>query len=235
MSFLSLVLLASLGGSFHCAAMCGGFVCVYSGGCGPGDARSRAHAAYNLARLVAYAALGALAGALGAGVESLGAMAGLGRAAAVLAGTLMIFWGASEVLRAVGAPLSVPKVNPMAWVRRSLGRALAASRQMPAPARAATIGALSALLPCGWLYAFVATAAASGSPLGGVAVMIAFWAGTVPALLAVGYGAQRVFGTMSRRLPVVAAALLMALGVLTIAGRIHAPLADRSRSAHVGH
>lgn len=235
MSFLSLVLLASLGGSFHCAAMCGGFVCVYSGGCGPGDSRPRAHATYNLARLVAYAALGAMAGALGAGVESLGAMAGLGRAAAVVAGAMMVFWGIAEVLRAAGARLPAPGVNPMAWVRRLLGRALAASRELSAPVRAATIGALSALLPCGWLYAFVATAAATGSPLGGVAVMTAFWAGTVPALLAVGVGAPRVFGPLSRRLPVVAAALLMALGLLTIAGRIQAPMADRSRAAHVGH
>ena len=54
------VLLASLLGSPHCAGMCGGFVCFYSGQDGRGQ--TRAHAAYNLGRLVSYLVLGLLAG-----------------------------------------------------------------------------------------------------------------------------------------------------------------------------
>ena len=46
------MLVASLLGSAHCAGMCGGFVCFYSGGTGATRATLRAHAPYNGGRLV---------------------------------------------------------------------------------------------------------------------------------------------------------------------------------------
>src|SRR5512134_1314305 len=93
------VLAASLVGSAHCAAMCGGFVCFYSGAGAPARdaAMLRAHALYNVGRLMAYLLLGALAGLAGSGVTRLGALAGIGQAAAILAGLLMIGWALSVI------------------------------------------------------------------------------------------------------------------------------------------
>jgi sulfite exporter TauE/SafE len=69
------------------------------------------------------------------------------------------------------------------------------------------------------LWAFVVTAAGTGSALAGAAVMTAFWAGTVPALLAVGFGTQLVSAPLRRHIPTVTAVLLVALGLFAILGR----------------
>jgi sulfite exporter TauE/SafE len=87
-------------------------------------------------------------------------------------------------------------------------------------ARAAATGLLTTLLPCGWLYAFGVTAAGTGSASGGMTVMLAFWAGNLPMLVAVGVGAQRLAGPLARRLPVASAVFLVALGLATIAGKL---------------
>src|SRR4030095_13202017 len=93
MTLLLGVLAASVVGSIHCAAMCGAFVCLYSGMTAPrGIAGLYAHVAYNLGRVVSYLALGFIAGAIGSRIDALGRLAGMGRAAPVIAGSLMIAW-----------------------------------------------------------------------------------------------------------------------------------------------
>ncbi len=209
------VLLTSLIGSPHCAGMCGGFVVFYAGH----ETRRRwlAHAAYNAGRLVSYVALGALAGALGGGVERLGAVVGIGRAAAWLAGTAMIAWGGVALLRAagVGGP-----VGGAAGAHGLIARALRGVHAQPAAVRGATMGLLSTLLPCGWLYTYVAIAAGTGTPAGGMLVMAVFWVGTVPVLAGLALLAQSALGGLRRRLPVLAAVLMIVLGLLTLGGRL---------------
>jgi uncharacterized protein len=216
------VLVASLVGSIHCAAMCGGFVCVYAGVSTPrGLATLPAHLAYNGGRLLSYVALGVVAGTIGARVDDLGRFAGLGRGAAVLAGTLMVVWALGIIAAAIG--VRVPGTLAPDWAKRRLGAALAAMRHRPPVARAAVTGLLTTLLPCGWLYTFVVTAGGTASALNGAGVMVAFWLGTVPVLLALGSGAQRLLGPVARRLPLASAALVLVLGLLSIAGRVHPP------------
>ena len=211
------VLLASLLGSPHCAAMCGGFVCFYSGGRDRGSAW--AHAAYNGGRLLSYVALGAIAGSLGAGLEHVGAMVGVGRAAAVVAGALMVAWGAHRVLEHLGVGVRVPRAGRL---HAPIAAAMRAVSRRPPAVRALVLGASSTLLPCGWLYAFAATAAGTGSTAGGAAVMLMFWLGTVPVMVGLAVLAQRALGPLARRLPVVSAAVLIVLGVLTVAGKLTA-------------
>jgi sulfite exporter TauE/SafE len=49
--------------------------------------------------------------------------------------------------------------------------------------------------------------------------MAAFWAGTIPALLAVGFGTQLVSAPLRRHVPAVTAILLVSLGLIAILGR----------------
>ncbi len=223
------VLAASLIGSVHCAAMCGGFVCFYAGatsshpGAGSGATQSlatplHAHAMYNVGRLASYLFLGAIAGLLGSGVATIGRMAGVAHAATVLAGALMVGWALSTIAAQQGYAIGAARA-PEAW-QRALGRVLHAVRAQPPAARAALTGLLTTLLPCGWLYVFVATAGGTGSVRGGLTVMLVFWLGTVPALLAVGLGAQRVFGPLRRRLPAAGALAVLVMGVLAMSGRL---------------
>jgi hypothetical protein len=99
-------------------------------------------------------------------------------------------------------------------------RAAVGLRPLP---RALTIGLLTALLPCGWLYAFAIIAAGAGTALGGAAVMAAFWLGTVPILVSLGVGVQALTGTLGRRIPLVTAILIVLLGLYTVGGRMTMP------------
>lgn len=221
------VFVAALLGSVHCAGMCGSFACLASGTHGASGtdlsdpaqrhAARQSTVAYNLGRLVSYMLLGAIAGAAGAGLNELGAVAGFARPAAVVAGVLLMLWGLTTLLGTLGVRLPAVAVPPA--LATAIARGVRAVRAYPPVMRGLALGVLTAALPCGWLYAFVATSAAAGSALGGALVMAAFWSGTVPMMAAVGLGAQRLLGPARKHLPAFTASVLIVLGALTVAGR----------------
>ncbi len=211
------VFIAALIGSVHCAAMCGSFACLASHGGARGRAALIGGSAYNLGRLAAYTALGALAGAAGAGLDHAGAVAGVARPAAIVAGSLLVLWGLATLLATLGVRVPALAVPPALSAR--IASAVRAVQRRPPLVRGFAVGALSAALPCGWLYAFVATSSAAGSAAGGALVMAAFWAGTLPMMTIVAVGAQRMFGPLRTRLPALTAVLLVIIGTLTAAGR----------------
>jgi sulfite exporter TauE/SafE len=226
------VLAASLVGSPHCAGMCGGFAWLAAPGPAP---RLRPTILYHGARLAGYVVLGAVAGLLGAGLDRIGAFVGLGRVAAVVAGAVMLAWGASTVLVATGVRLPrvlrVPSGGP--W-----SAALARVKGWPGDARAAALGLFTALLPCGWLWVFVAMAAATGGPLAGAALMLVFWAGTLPAFALLGVIMQRAAGPLRRHLPLVTGAALIVVGAVTMLGRglgAHQHATTAATTTHDGH
>lgn len=223
------ILTASLLGSVHCAAMCGGFVCLYAGSTHAESAPLRSHVLYNVGRLVSYLLLGAIAGALGSGVSQLGGLAGIGHAATIVAGALMVGWGISAIAAQRGIRLGFSATGaPLAW-QRGLGRLLQQLRDQPVSVRAAFTGLGTTLLPCGWLYVFVASAGGTGSVRDGMFLMAVFWLGTVPAMLAVGLGAQRVFGPFRRKLPTLGAVTVLVMGLLAVSGRL------TMSSSHAAH
>jgi sulfite exporter TauE/SafE len=214
--------------------MCGGFVCFYTGSANGTDTPSlQAHAMYNVGRLTSYLALGAIAGAIGAGVTSLGALAGVRQGATIVAGTLMIAWAISTLAAQRGMRIGQLRA-PLAW-QRALGHLLHGVRTQPLATRAWLTGLLTTMLPCGWLYVFVATAGGSGSVQAGVLTMAVFWLGTVPALLAVGLGAQRLFGPLRARLPVVSAAVVLLMGLWSISGRFSMQHTNTRSPGHMDH
>ena len=207
------VLTASLLGSLHCAGMCGGLVAVYAA-----DAGGRgAHVAYHGGRLLIYAGLGAAAGALGGLVDMAGDLIGVATLAAAVAGATVALWGVLKLLalydeRVQGAGLP-------AWFQRRLGAWMSRIRRLPPLTRAGLLGLSTSLLPCGWLYAFVAVAGGTGAPLLGAGVMGTFWLGTVPALAAIGVGVRKLAKPLGRRLPVVSALALIVVGLGTVWAR----------------
>jgi sulfite exporter TauE/SafE len=230
-TLLTTVFVASLLGSLHCVGMCGGFVAFYSGADGSGGLRRLlSHGAYSGGRLVAYSILGLGAGAIGAALDLAGSLAGVQRIAAVVAGVVMIVWGVLALLQIGG--VKVFRHGSGSAVSRWLGRGIRLVGNRPPLVRAATVGLLSGVLPCGWLWAFVVTAAGTGSALGGVAVMAAFWAGTVPVLLALGLGAQVISVPLRRHIPAVTAVILVALGLYAIIGRPATALAAMQKHQH---
>ncbi|MBM4091283.1 MAG: sulfite exporter TauE/SafE family protein, partial [Planctomycetes bacterium] len=163
------------------------------------------------------AMVGAACGLLGAAVDLGGSLVGLNRAAAVLAGAMMIAVGLIALAVHYGARLPKMPLPPgLRWILTAVQRAALSLRPFP---RALTIGLLTALLPCGWLYAFAVVATGTGSIAMGAAVMVAFWLGTVPVLAFLGIGVQTLTGTLGRRAPLITALVIVLLGLYTVAAR----------------
>lgn len=225
MSLIALFL-ASLLGSWHCAAMCGGFVACCSGSA---KAKFAPTITYNLGRLFTYILLGAAAGVLGQSVDLAGNTLGIGRLAAIIVGVLLIAWGVlgyqpsstasagPTILGRLQAFLfnGVFKRLPQSWVWRSL-----------------LIGLMTGLLPCGFLYGFVFLAAATGNLLDGSLVMLVFWLGTVPALSAVSFMARYCVPKLGRLAPKLASALLIIAGVFSLTGHFGGLSFLHDHSAH---
>jgi len=230
---------ASFVGSLHCAGMCGPLV-VFAGA---GERPSvPALAAYHGARIAGYVLLGVLAGSLGAALDLGAESMGLGRVATVLAGGTMVLIGLGGLLGAfrrarVGRDGGERRAGRRGLLQglgerfKALERRISA-RVMPLMGRATRlsplsrslwIGGLTALLPCGWLFAFLVVAAGTGSPWSGALVMVMLGLGSVPVLLGIGVGSGSLLAPLARRSRGVVAALLLALGVLTVSGRLSAP------------
>jgi len=219
---LASVLAASVLGSVHCGAMCGGFVAAYAGeGALPRGERLLAHGAYNGARLVTYLGLGALAGFAGRALDLAGRAVGVAHVAAVVAAAVLVVSGLMA-LRPPGRLVAL-KRGPKTRLGSMLGRWLLRFRGAPPVTRALALGFSTTLLPCGWLYAFAALAAATGSAAGGALLMGVFWLGTVPLLLGLGMSldgvGRRFANVLSRLRPV----LILGVGTVTLLSRIELP------------
>jgi hypothetical protein len=203
--------------------MCGGFVAIASDGTAsarqPIKQRAQTQLAYNFGRLLSYTALGAVAGALGQALDLAGAAAGLGRVAALLAGSSMLLWGLGALLETQGVRL----LRVRAVLPRRLTAWFAALAKRPPLWRALVLGLSTTLLPCGWLYAFALSAAGTAIPLQGALLMGAFWVGNVPILLGLGVVFSSLLRRVRRHVPVFSALTILCVGLFTVISRANLP------------
>jgi len=231
---------AALGvaGSVHCLGMCGGIAAAAGARAPdgvPGGGAALAGITFNLGRIGGYALLGAAVGALvGAAVAQVPVrpFALGGRALAAL---LMLFMGLS--LLTGRDLLSLERLGGRAWqhLRPLAARALG----LPRPLRFTALGVLWGFLPCGLVYSALALAATAGSGPAGAIIMLAFGAGTLPAMLAItlaGTAFVRAFaGTRTRRLAgmlMIVFAAWTAFGTLAPHGGHDAPGPDSAPGRH---
>ena len=227
---LGAVFLASLLGSLHCVGMCGPFA-LLAGGHRTGQGETRSRGAwypaifYNLGRLVTYACVGILFGTAGMAVNKLSGDYGSSislwqQTATWIAGLLMIGVGMVGVARFWGLKTRLPNiVRPLQKVLQALFQR---TKNLSKIKRALVIGMLTSLMPGGWLYTFAITAAGTGSPLHGMLVMVVFWLGSVPVLLALIPGVnllQRLGKSTQRQLPLIMSSLVILTGMFTLVHR----------------
>ena len=170
---------AGLFGALHCVGMCGGLIMACGMKFGGGAMFSLA---YNAGRVLSYAILGAVMGFLGKALIAAGFFGKFQGLMPLIAGIFMILIG----LDLLGyAPKGVKKITagllPRAISDRFIGDQL--KRTDPAPF---ILGIFNGLIPCGLLFAVGVKAASTADPVHGMLTMMAFGAGTLPALLLVG-------------------------------------------------
>lgn len=210
---LSALTLGLLGGG-HCLGMCGGLMGALTLAIPPEQRtqRLRLLLAYNLGRILSYAAAGLIIGLAGwAAASSPAAMI-----LRVLAGLLLICMG----LYLAGWWSGLTRIEA---IGRHLWRHLQpiASRLMPISnlPRALLLGAIWGWLPCGLVYSTLLWASSQGSPTTSALLMLAFGLGTWPVLLATGMAAERLTTLLRKRGIRIAGGLLVILfGLWTLPG-----------------
>jgi sulfite exporter TauE/SafE len=201
-SLIGGLFLAGLAGSaVHCAPMCGGFV---MGQVSQRMVRVPAErlcewrrvsngmvVPYHLGRLTTYAGLGALAGQIGSVGPIAPVFLVLGALLFILIAVRRVAW--LDRMPPVWAPI-------IGSIASTLPKGSVAGEYF--------LGVSLGFLPCGFLYAALAAAAAGSSPAFGAAAMAAFGLGTVPSLIVVGIAGHLTWRRWGNRLRVAAPALM---------------------------
>ena len=196
--------------SVHCAGMCGPIACGVGTLAKSETERLTAASLYHASRLVAYAIIGAICGAIGSQP-----LKWFFDSPAVLLPWLMV---AALLLMATGLDKKIPRP---AVLNRLTARARLKACRLSAFSGATAMGLLTPFLPCGPLYAVFLALMASGSAARGAEAALAFGLGTVPLL----WLAQHSFHRLRLKLtPLRLARLQRGLALVTallLAWRLH--------------
>lgn len=196
------VLSASFFGSWHCAGMCGPIATLMGA--------RKSLLSYHIGRGTSYITLGWLAGYLGHFFISSEfswlrwISAGLLAAILTLSGLNMIF------------PGKIPEIMRMTSLSHGLLRVIRRLQAFHLSRSGWSVGLLTALLPCGWLYTYVTAAVATQSPWAGALVMLLFWLGGLPALSAVPMMVRQAVSVAGLKQQKIAGAVLICAGLYSI-------------------
>ncbi|HXA21412.1 MAG TPA: sulfite exporter TauE/SafE family protein [Acetobacteraceae bacterium] len=217
------LLLAGLAGSaIHCVPMCGPFVLGQVA-----DRMARVPAVrlcelqrvggglllpYHVGRITTYAGLGALTAAIGSALSRLPWLGRLSGLLLLVAALLFLCQALRRLVPALHALLPDASAAPHGFVRLIAG--LTGRLDRSTPLSGLLLGLALGFLPCGFLYAALTAASASGGPATGALAMVAFGLGTVPSLVAVGIAGQAAGRRWQRGAAAVAPAVMLLNAVL---------------------
>lgn len=186
---LAAALLAGLLGGGHCVGMCGGIVGAVTMTLPGSKPKLPFVLAYNLGRIGSYGVAGVIAGAVGASSFFLDHVLPVEKVLYALASLMLVLlglylagiWRVLTRLEALGGRL---------WQHlQPYSKRLLPVRTLP---QSLMLGVLWGWLPCGLVYSVLVAAVATGSPVQGGLLMLAFGLGTLPTLLAMGMAAVRL-------------------------------------------
>ncbi len=221
MDMLLAAFIMGLLGSGHCLGMCGGVAGALAFAVPDTRRKSVLVLGYNLGRVTSYGLMGLLVGSLAAAAPTTGLPI-----ARLLAGTVLILTGlyVANIWRLLGR---LERVGGYLWRRlKPFSNRLLPVNSLP---KALLFGAIWGWLPCGLVYSALVFAAAQNSSLNAAAAMLAFGAGTLPAVLAGGLMAAQIKPLLQRRAVQWALAFgYVAFGLWTI----YAALAHAGHSGH---
>ena len=203
-------------GAGHCIGMCGGIAAALSFATPKNNQLEKLKItfSYNLGRLFSYGLIGLVFGLLGQSALSVWSQNTALPVLRVLAGALLIFMGL--YLLQVATPLKyLEKAGGFFWRRiQPLGNKLMPVKTAP---QALLLGAIWGWLPCGLVYSALAYAMLQPSAVESALTMVAFGAGTLPALILGGLAGAHVKDFIQKRwFRGVSGILVMLFGAWTI-------------------
>lgn len=221
--------MAGLLGSGHCFGMCGG-IAGSLGALSGGSDRSLALPAlqFNVGRMLGYAVLGALAGGILGAAGEIMALKPLGKWLRALTVLMVALIGLRFLLDWRGLHW-IEKGGAGLW-RRIMPVAVRISQRHDWLGRLG-LGLCWGFLPCGLVYTVLMTAASTGSSLGGATTMLAFGAGTLPAMLGLTLAAPTLQVFLTDRF----VRRIVGFSLLLLAGWMFMTLLAGASGAHSHH
>lgn len=202
--------------SLHCVSMCGPMVVGYALKGTEDSSLARKlvpNLAYQGAKIASYMFVGLLLGAIGSAFN----LDSVRPYVMFAAGGFMIVIGLGMTGRFPWAARFTPRppkflLTALSRVRRKANADAAAGES--SLATPVSLGLLTGFFPCAPLMSAQLTAAASGSPLSGAAVMFAFGLGTAPLMLGFGTASSLLPKRLKERVMVVLAVVVIAFGLV---------------------
>jgi uncharacterized protein len=225
MNELAVAAALTFAASAHCVGMCGGFAAAASAGARSGALLVR-QLLLQTGKATSYMFLGALAGALGGAFVKSAALSMGGRVVTVLAGLALLFAGL-VLLGLLGRGDDALS----RWLAPVWARVMGPLLQQRPTGFPLVVGLAMGFFPCPLVYAGVAAAAATGSPLKGALTMAGVGLGTVPALLLSAFFGSMLSAVWRKNVARVAGVLLVTFAAFTIARGFGVPV---MRYLHMG-
>ena len=217
-------------GSGHCFAMCGGI----AGSLGvigsfPRKNNSvRSACEFNLARLLSYGVLGAVAAGMVGLVDSLGQLQATGLWLRLATATLVALLGCRFLFNWRGLDF-IERAGATIW-KQIAPLAMRAGARKDGAGRMA-LGLCWGFLPCGLVYTVLLTAASTGRPANGFLTMVFFGLGTLPSMLGLTLAAPGLHGLLSDR----SFRRYVGFGLLVLAAWMAYTLAYQQEMPHMHH
>lgn len=198
-----------LTGSVHCIGMCGGLVLSVGS-----DFKS--NSSYQLGRLSAYLIMALIAMFTSTLIQNSGIGQYVPLVGGVFIGLLFTFWGLQSMR---GRKFEVKLPHFFNNLYKSLFSRFSKNKNSKI-IKGYSVGALSLMLPCGFLYAVVITLMTFQSPLIGFLGVIGFWLGTLPAMVFAPTLINQIIKPIANYAPKISGLLLICLGLSTVSYRL---------------
>lgn len=173
MTYNYLAFFMGLFGSVHCAVMCGPLVMALHGGHSFSWQQVINKLLYQIGRISAYAALGALLGFIG----NVAAFRGWQQGVSIFTGILLILFGMMYLFGQNSPKLAQWQTKAIQPLVRLM------SKWLYKPGGSIIAGLFNGILPCGMVYMALASAMNTDSLLGGAQFMLFFGFGTLPLMI----------------------------------------------------
>lgn len=195
-------------GSLHCIGMCGPIVLALPLGTHGMLRYALGRMLYNFGRVVTYSVMGGAIGLIGAGLS----LAFLQRNVSIMAGTAILL--AIIVQRVSRSSLPFPSFfgTVMVKLQGTIGSLLKQDALLPL----FLLGMLNGLLPCGFVYLAITTAAVTADVSRGMIFMAGFGLGTIPAMVGFSIFPRLVSSGLRAKIARVLPAFTLFVGVLLI-------------------
>lgn len=199
--------LLGLASNFHCIGMCGPIAIAIPVNRSNNLTIALGALQYNLGRITTYAILGLLIGSIGITINTFGILQWL----SIIAGFGLILYAWRKYFQNI-VSLKLPSTGIQPILNKGLGKII----KSKSPFKLLFLGALNGLLPCGMVFVALGNALLTGNVIPSALAMIAFGIGTLPAMIALTFMANKINASARKKLNRIVPYMLTLVGLLII-------------------